>query len=102
MGRKRQRESPWEEDWLVVADQGADPFILSRATGEVSLAQHGEGAWEPVPLFPNLNAMAACLGLVGSSVESGDFGAVRVKLTTLLGDPAESDRVLSALGFAVE
>ena len=102
VGRKRQREQSWDEDWLVIADQGADPFIFSRETGGVSLAEHGEGTWEPVPLFPNLNAMAACLGLIGSWVDSGEVGSVLAKLTTLLGEPAESGRILSALGFAVE
>src|SRR4051812_43183209 len=28
----------WDDDWLVVADQGGDAFILSRTTGKVLYA----------------------------------------------------------------
>src|SRR5262249_40926371 len=54
----------WINDWLVIADEGGNPFILSRSSGSVSHATHGSGKWEPETLFPDINAMAACLGFL--------------------------------------
>ena len=63
----------WDDDWLVVADQGGDPFILSRSSGVVLIAEHGAGSWDPAELFPDMNTMAACLGYLGSIVQvAGD------------------------------
>lgn len=56
----------WPEEWLVVAEQGGDPFILHRGNGTILHAHHGEGAWRPVPLFPDVLAMAATLGTIGA------------------------------------
>ena len=50
-GRNGDRLQDWNDDWLVVADCGADPFISSRSSGAISLAKHGEGAWQPRPIF---------------------------------------------------
>ncbi len=58
----------WQDDWLVVADQGGDPFILSRSSGTVLHDEHGRGTWEPGELFPDLDTMAACLGQLGAVV----------------------------------
>jgi hypothetical protein len=55
----------WDDDWIVVADEGGDPFIFVRSTGHILHAWHGEGAWNVIELFPDLNAMAACLGQLG-------------------------------------
>jgi hypothetical protein len=55
----------WDDDWLVVADEGADPFIFSRSKGSILFAHHGEGEWDPAELFPDLNTMAACLATLG-------------------------------------
>ena len=58
----------WDDDWLVVADQGGDPFILSRSSGVVLNDVHGMGYWEPRELFSDLNTMAACLAQLGAVV----------------------------------
>lgn len=103
----------WDDDWLVVADQGGDPFIVSRNLGAVQFAQHGAGAWEPTAMFPDLNTMAACLGQVGSVVASaGDrltdaAGRIRPEYRKLASSemrelvPADLDveAVLAALGW---
>ena len=34
----------WDDDWLVVGDEGGDPFIFSRERGVVLRARHGGGA----------------------------------------------------------
>ncbi len=52
----------------MVADQGGDPFILSRSSGAVLHDEHGRGVWEPGEIFSNLHTMAACLGLLGAVV----------------------------------
>ena len=65
-GREGRRLPDWPDGWLVVADHGGDPFILDRGSGEVLPACHGECAWKPVPLFPNVLAMAAALATIGT------------------------------------
>lgn len=103
----------WDDDWLVIADQGGDPFILSRSTDKILFAEHGAGKWEPKELFPNPNTMAACLGLIGQVVVlAGDEftdedcqvvpehreKAVAV-LTDVLGTKAGAEDVLETFGW---
>ena len=49
----------WPDDWLVVADEGGDPFIFVRSSAVVLHAYHGEGEWDAGEMFPDLNTMAA-------------------------------------------
>ncbi len=65
-GVTKQRLEDWDDDWLVIADQGADPFIFHRQTGEILFAQHGGGAWNPSAIFTDVVTMTACLATVGS------------------------------------
>lgn len=69
-----ERLADWPDHWLVVADQGADPFIFDLRTGAIQFARHGTGAWEDdEPIFADILQMAACLGTVGQFVEeAGD------------------------------
>jgi hypothetical protein len=60
----------WNDDWLVVADEGGDPFIFQRSSGTVLHAYHGEGEWDAHEMFPDPNTMAACLGFLGTVVVS--------------------------------
>ncbi len=41
-GFTHERLTDWDDDWLVVADQGGDPFIFSRGSGTILHAFHGE------------------------------------------------------------
>lgn len=102
VGRRRQREESWDDDWLAIGDQRADPLIFSRSSGKVLLAEHGAGVWEPVELFPDLTSMAACLALLGS-FDSGDVEApsLRAELAALLGGESPSEQVLRTLGYDV-
>jgi len=58
----------WDDDWLVVADEGGDPFIFARASGGVLHGYHGAGEWDARAMFPDLNAMTACLAALGAIV----------------------------------
>ena len=88
----------WDDDWLVVADQGGDPFILSRSSGTVLYAEHGAGAWEPCEMFPDLNTMAACLGQLGVvAVSAGEKFTDEDSLIR----PEYRERALAGLGQLV-
>ena len=69
-----ERLSGWPDHWLVVADQGADPFIFDLRTGAIQFAFHGAGAWQDdEPIFADILEMAACLGTMGQVwEEAGD------------------------------
>lgn len=63
--------SDWNEDWTVVAKQGADPFIHEATTGHILMAP-GEDGWEdrmdePEPVFRDVAEMARALAAVGSA-----------------------------------
>jgi hypothetical protein len=104
----------WPDDWLVVADEGGDPFILARSSGAVMHSCHGEGAWNARETFHDLNAMAACLAQIGGIViEAGreymeedcsirsqycDLASARIQ--ELLGSKAKAEAVLEELGWA--
>jgi len=66
----RERFSDWDDDWLVIADEGADPFIFSRASAVILHAYHGQGIWEPVEMFCCLEEMATTFAIMGDIVES--------------------------------
>jgi hypothetical protein len=103
----------WDDDWLVVADEGGDPFIFVRSSGAVLHAYHGQGEWDASELFPDLNTMAACLAQVGAIVlESRNehmeedcsirpkFRAIAFdRLQELLGSKSDAQAVLGVLGW---
>ncbi len=103
----------WDDDWLVVADEALDPFILSRSSGAVLRAIHGQGTWEPDELFPDVPSMAACLGILGTVVaEAGEAFAdsagsiepvcrrrAETELRRVLGPRLDIELVLATLGW---
>ncbi|RZI59612.1 MAG: hypothetical protein EOP14_04130 [Pseudomonas sp.] len=70
-GLSGKRMPLWPDEWLVVSDQGGDPFILDLTTGAILHARHGEGAWKPKPMFANVFVMALVLGTIGTVYEEG-------------------------------
>ncbi len=60
------RSADWPEQWLVIADQNADPFILDTRTGQVLFAFHGAGAWDAAVLADDLPTFLAVLAAVGT------------------------------------
>lgn len=68
-----EREEEWDDDWLVIADSGADPFIYSRNSGKILFAMHGAGEWRTLELFADLPQMVTALAVLGEAVKiAGD------------------------------
>ena len=112
-GLTGERIEDWDDDWLVVAGAGADPFIFSRGTGGILHAFHGEGEWQPTELFADLPAMATTFAVLGEIVRSAgdDFTdddclirerlvvAAKAELSRILNSEAQAETVLDALGW---
>lgn len=100
----------WKDDWLVVADEGSDPFIFDRHNGEILFALHGQGAWEPERVFPDIYTMAACLGSLGSiaageelfdgdSLKSKYLENIIARFKEILGQEFKATQILATLGW---
>lgn len=106
----------WNEDWTVVAKQGADPFIHEASTGHVLMAP-GEDGWEdrldePVPVFRDVTEMARALAAVGTAWAGFDdpftpdwhlkeevVAAVVAGLESVLGSHERAVPLARALGY---
>jgi hypothetical protein len=112
-GYTHERLLDWDDDWLVIADEGADPFIFSR-TSEVILHDfHGEGVWQPTPLCENLLEMVTILAIIGDIVASAGRNltddnsiilprhraAAWIRIGESLGSRERAEKVLSTLGW---
>jgi hypothetical protein len=103
----------WDDDWLVVAVEGSDPFIFVGSAGKVFHAFCGEGCWNPSEMFPNLETMAVCLAQIGAIVRESfdgyidedccirsEFKLIALAQTQeLLGSASKAETVLSVLGW---
>lgn len=99
----------WGPNWLVIAEQGGDPFIYDKATGHVLFAFHGAGKWDPVFFAKDLNTAIGALATVSTSYCALDEdyfddeavverGLQRIKgdLAVALGSHTEAQRMLIA------
>lgn len=103
----------WDSDWIVVAIDGADLLIYSVRDAKILSALYRRGAWEPYEVYPNLNAMAACVAILGSvAVDAGDDltdddSSIRPKyraqamswLTEELGNETDAEAAFGAAGW---
>ena len=102
----------WKDNWLVVAYDGGDPYIFDTNTEIILHDLHGQGVWNPKPLFRDLGEMIsvfAVLGGVGSRAGEGltDDGGIRRKyleeaslaLQTILGNEGRRIAMLERLGW---
>lgn len=103
----------WDEDWLVVGDEGGDPFIFSRERGLVLRARHGEGGWRPEELFRNLAEMVTAFAILGEIVATAGesltdedcliqaryLEEARQRLTPITSSPERAAAILAALGW---
>ena len=109
----RQRFEDWSDDWLVIADQGADPFIFSRASEEIFYDWHGQGVWNPAPLCRDLATMISSFAILGgiaaregSNLCYEQAGLKEIftreaaeKLAAFVGDRDEALKILERLGW---
>lgn len=108
-----ERLPEWDDDWLVVADEGGDPFIFSRSAGSVLFTHHGMSVWEPEPIYPDIFTMAGCMAILGSIVAEAhdDFtdqecrirpkcqAKAMQRFEEVLGSWAEAEAVLGMCGW---
>ena len=113
-GLTGERVEDWDDDWLVIADQGADPFIYSRSSGEILYAWHGQGEWQPSELFSGLPAMVTSFAIMGEIVVSAgeDFTgedsyinerfiiAAKEELSRVLNSGNEAEAILDTFGWS--
>jgi len=63
----------WPSNWLVIADLGADPFILDMDDGRILFAQHGRGHWDAGVFLDDLRTLMAALAAAGAVyLQAGD------------------------------
>jgi hypothetical protein len=103
----------WDDDWLVIADQGGDAFIFSRASSVIFHANHGEGVWEPAQMFDSLVDMVTTFAIIGDIVASAGRGltdddslilpryreAARTRIGEFLRSHERADALLSSLDW---
>jgi hypothetical protein len=103
----------WDDDWLVIADEGADPFIYVRSSGQILHDTHGGGSWNPEFFCQNLETMVTSMAILselvlaaGESLEFEENGICKTwydkavaRLTELLGNEIDAKGMLGALGW---
>ena len=113
-GFTHERLPEWNDDWLVIADEGGDPFIFSRESGIILHAYHGEGVWEPTQMFDTLIEMVTTFGIIGDIVASAGRAltsddslilpqyreAARTRIGDFLRSHERADTVISNLGWS--
>lgn len=113
-GLTKARLEDWDDDWLVIADQGADPFIYSRCSGNILFDYHGQGEWNPGELFSDLPAMITSLAILGETiVDAGEeftdedsyinerfINGAKEELSRVLNSEIEAEAVLDTLGWS--
>ena len=103
----------WPSNWLVIADHGADPFMLDMDDGRILFAQHGRGHWDADVFLEDLPTLMAALAAAGTAyADAGDDlysddedGGIRVEhdeaalqaLAQVLGSRLEAECVLESL-----
>ncbi len=102
----------WPDNWLVVADEGADPYIFDINTGRILFAHHGTGSWDAGEIYLDLDTMAACIATLGCVIQdSEDFEdddcninpACRAdavnRLAAILGNSSDAEEIVITAGW---
>ena len=103
----------WNNNWLVVASDGGDPYILDLPTGAILHDFHGQGAWNPRLLFKDLSEMISVFAVLGGISDragsdlTDDESCIRSKyhdeassiLVSIVGDDERTIAVLEGLGW---
>jgi hypothetical protein len=72
-GHTGERLNDWLDDWLVIAQEGGNPFILEISSGKILFDLTG-GKWTPKPVAPDLFSAIAAFAIIAnvrSSLENG-------------------------------
>lgn len=99
----------WNPNWLVIAEQGGDPFMYDQTTGQVLFAFHGAGVWAPAVFAHDLYTAIGAIACVATSycelddnqfddealTETG-YHTILTDLATALGNADEAQRMLDA------
>jgi len=102
----------WPPNWIVVADEGADPYIFDMNTSQILFAQHGTGEWDAGEMYPDINTMAACIATLGCVILDSDnfedddcninpecrMDAIE-RLTKILGDKTDAESIVEMAGW---
>ncbi|KGM21904.1 SMI1/KNR4 family protein [Stenotrophomonas maltophilia] len=63
----------WPSNWLVIADRGADPFILDLDDGRVLFSHHGAGLLDAGEVTTDVPTLMAALAAAGTVyLDAGD------------------------------
>lgn len=103
----------WPPHWLVIADLGADPFILDMDDGRILFAQHGRGRWDADVFLDDLPTLMAALAAAGTvyaaagdalysddedgGIRAEHYDAALQALAQVLGSHLEAECVLESL-----
>jgi hypothetical protein len=63
-----ERLADWNEEWLVIAEAGGDPFILDSRSGEILFASHGARVWSARPIASTLEAAFGSVATVANTM----------------------------------
>jgi hypothetical protein len=69
-GTAEKRLAGWDASWLVIAEQGGDPFIFEKSSGTVLFAFHGEGSWRPRLFAKDLLTAIGAIAVVATAFNS--------------------------------
>jgi hypothetical protein len=94
-GLSGERLTDWKDDWLVIAEQGGDPFILEISTGHVLFDMHGSGRWSPKYFAKDLIQALGSIATVANALS--DLGDEAFDDDTLELKPQSRQFVRSAL-----
>jgi hypothetical protein len=113
---RRRLFNRWDDEWIVVAIEGDDPFIYSVRDERILYSLcHGRGTCEPYEVYPDLNTMAACMAILGTvAVNAGedlfddDDSQIRpihmtqaiAQISKEIGDDSRAAAIVSAAGWA--
>lgn len=105
--------SEWPGHWLVIADRGADPFILDLETDRVLFSHHGAGLLDAGELVADVPTLMAALAAAGSVYldadedlySDDDDGGIRTEhqhaatqaVAQVLGSQDEAEQFLQAM-----
>lgn len=88
----------WDPDWLAIGctqQDGDNPFIYSRASGEILFAFCGDETWAPEKEFDNIGQMAITIAAACEYLRE-NFGKDADNYIAL--NPGQEDELLAVIG----